>query len=302
MNVGQAIESVREWVDRHGSQIEGFRAAHLMGGILMLPHHAPFPSYCDIDFNIVCDGVEKTTTHDVAEGGLILEYSRVSSERYRTAEDILANPELAANLARDGILTDPHGILAPLQPTVAAQYAQRRWMQARCQYEQQILMQVLEGLRHVTTPAQALWPLANIALFLSGLLAEASLRPPTHRRSLILMREVLHAQGRADLYETTLRLLGWAHLSRPQVEHYLRDCTAAFDLAVVVTHTPVPFQAKFQPHVRPYIVTGAQEMIDQRYHREAMFWISGFLLFANTAVQCDAPAAENPAFKRCSIG
>jgi hypothetical protein len=59
----------------------------------------------------------------------------------------------------------------------------------------------------------------------------------------------------------------------------------------------VPFQFKLQPHVRPYIVAGAQEMIDQGYHREAMFWISGFLMFANAAIQHDAPDAEKPIFQ-----
>jgi hypothetical protein len=49
--------------------------------------------------------------------------------------------------------------------------------------------------------------------------------------------------------------------------------------------------------VRPYIIAGAQEMIDQGYHREAMFWISGFLSFANNALQADAPAAEKPYFQ-----
>jgi hypothetical protein len=59
----------------------------------------------------------------------------------------------------------------------------------------------------------------------------------------------------------------------------------------------MPFQVKFQPHIRPYIINAAQEMIEQGYHREAMFWISGFLLFANGAIQADAPAAQKPYFQ-----
>ena len=95
MNVGQAIACVNEWVARQGAQMPGFRGAHLMGGILSMPHDAPFPTYKDIDFNMVCEGVRETTTHDVAYNGLILEYSIVDSDRYRSPEDLLANPELA---------------------------------------------------------------------------------------------------------------------------------------------------------------------------------------------------------------
>jgi len=277
--------------------IDGFRAAHLMGGILTLPHDAPFPAYRDVDLNIVCDGVEETTTHDDTYNGLIVEYSLISVDKYRTPEDVLANPELAANLARDSILADPHGLLGPLQQVVASQYAERRWVAARVGYEQQMVLRILAGLHHEAAPAKAFWLLTSATLFLSGLLAEANLQALTHRRSLVLMREVLHAQGYAHLHEAVLRLLGWARLERQGVEQYLDDCAAAFDCAAVVTRTPVPFQAKLQPHVRPYLVDGAREMIDQGYHHEAMFWISGFLLFANTAIQCDAPAADKPRFQ-----
>jgi hypothetical protein len=149
---------------------------------------APFPSYRDVDFNIVVDDEMHTSaTHNVAYNGLMLEYSTVSIARYRSPEDVLANPELAANLAVDGILADPHGLLAPLHQAVSAQYAQRRWVLARCAYEQQVVVQVLEGLRGAATPTEALWLLSNVALFLSGLLAEASLRPPTHRRCLLAL-------------------------------------------------------------------------------------------------------------------
>lgn len=112
-----------------------------------------------------------------------------------------------------------------------------------------------------------------------------------------MMRDVLDVYGRPELQELMLRLLGFGHLSRQQVELYLRDCAEAFDRAAAITRTPVPFQFKLQPHVRPYLVGGAQELIDQGYHREAMFWISGFLGFANTAIQCDAPADEKPYFQ-----
>src|SRR5262249_10128265 len=149
--------------------------------------------------------------------------------------------ELAANLATDSILADPCGLLAPLQQAVAAQYPRRRWVQARCDYERQVILQALEAMHHVGSPFESLWPLTGAVLYLSGRLAGATLQAPTHRRCLVLMRDVLREQGLADLHEATLRLLGYAHLDRRQVEAYLDDCAAAFDRAVAVTRTPVPF-------------------------------------------------------------
>lgn len=297
MYVHQAIAYTREWVDANARQMPGFCGAHLMGGVLAMPKDALFPAASDLDFNVICEGVGETKTYDIAYKGLILEYSVVDAEQYRAAEIVLGNPELACNLAADGILADPGGLLGALHQEVAARYACRRWVQARCDYEKRVVLQALERLAHVDEPRKAPWPALSAALFLSGLLAEASLQPPTHRRSLVLLRDVLGAHGRADLHETLLRLIGFADLTRPQVESYLDDCAAAFDRAAAVTRTPVPFQYKFQPHVRPYIVDSAREMIEQSGHREAMFWIGGFLMFANAAIQADAPAMERPIYQ-----
>src|SRR6266545_5800444 len=297
MDVSQAIEHTRAWVEVQARRMPGFCGAHLMGGILALPKDAPLPAYKDVDFNIVCEGVRETETFDVAWQGLILEYSVVGVERYCAAEDVLASPDLASNLAAAGILSDPRGLLAPLSQAVAEQYARRRWVQARCDYERRMVVQCLDDLRRAETPLEARWHVLSAGLFLSGLLAEASLRPPTHRRCLVLMHDVLREQGREDLHEAALRLLGFGQVRREQVESYLDDCAAAFDRAAEVTRTPVPFQFKLQPHVRPYIVDGAREMIDQGCHREAMFWIGGFLMFANAAIQADAPAQERPIYQ-----
>jgi hypothetical protein len=275
----------------------GFVGAHLIGGVLEMPKDALFPPARDLDFNIVCQGIGQSKTYDIAHRGLILEYSVVEAEQYCAAEAILANPELACNMTADCILADPEGMLAALHQEVAAHYFDKRWVQARCEYEKRIVLQAIDGLSHVDTPAQAPWPMWSAALFLSGLLASARLQPPTHRRSLVLARDILQAHGRADLYEALLRLVGFADLTRPQVEGYLHDCAAAFDRATAVTRTPVPFQNKFQPHIRPYIIDGARELIEQDSHREAMFWIAGFLTFANAAIQVDAPPEERPIFQ-----
>ncbi len=96
-------------------------------------------------------------------------------------------------------------------------------------------------------------------------------------------------EGRPDLHEEALRLLGYDRFDRRRVEAYLAACAAAFDLAVAVKDRWAPFDFKLQPHVRPYIVEGAREMIDEGHHREAMFWIVSFLIIAHTAIQWCAP-------------
>jgi hypothetical protein len=96
---------------------------------------------------------------------------------------------------------------------------------------------------------------------LTGSIVIANLRPLTHSRCLILMKELLNRHGRAELEEAMLEVLGFAHLNRPQVEANLRDATETFDRAVKVTRTPVPYAFKLHSHVRPYVVEASQEMI-----------------------------------------
>lgn len=131
----------------------------------------------------------------------------------------------------------------------------------------------------------------------SGRVAIANLKPPTHRRCLILTRQLLEQHGQLELHEEILRLLGYHHLTREHVEGYWQSAAEAFDRAAEVALTPVQFGFKLRPHIRPYIVDGAWEMLDAGYHREAMFWIGGFLVIANGAIQADASPAERPYFQ-----
>jgi len=227
----------------------------------------------------------------------MLEYGVRSSERYRSAETVLADPELASNLAVQSILSDPAGLLHPLHTVVTQEYAKRPWVQARCDCEKQLVTHALEEVSQAASLEQALVPFIFALLYLAGLLLVADLRPPTQRRALVLMRDVLQQQGRGELQEQALGLLGSAHLTRPQVQAYLHDAASAFDRAVEVKRTAIPYEFKLNPHIRPYLVEGTQELIEQGHHREVMWLITAMLIIANTAIQLDAPQAEKPVFQ-----
>jgi hypothetical protein len=297
MNVGQVIELAKEWVEIYGSRTPGFCGAHLTGGLNYTPHDAPFSASSDVDVNIVLEGAHTSDPQDLPYKGLILEYGSLGLERYRSPELVLADPELAANLAVDSILSDPIGILAPLHTTVAKEYARRKWVLARCEAEKQRTRNGLEELQHANSPVEAMFSLVEFSIGITGLIAVANLTPPTHRRCLILMKGLLEQHGRVDLQEDMLKLLGFAHLQHGQVQAYLQDCAEAFDCAVRVTRTPVPFGFKLHAHVRPYVIDGMQEMIVAGYPREAMLWILAGMMIANGAIQADGSDDEKGYFQ-----
>ncbi len=297
MNTSQAIALAKDWVETHGRHVPGFCGAHLMGGLTYAPKDAPFADYRDIDLNIVLQDAPGGEVHDLLYQGRILEYGVVGLDRYRSAEAILSDIELASNLAVDSILADPLGLLAGLQPTVARDYARRQWVVARCDQMKNAAQQSLADLSQARSPVEALFPLGFFGLNVAGLLACASLRPPTHRRALLLQKDILEQSGHLALHEDLLAVGGMAQASRAQAEAYLQDGAAAFDKAVEVTRTPFPFQFKLHAYVKPYLIQGSQEMIDAGGQREAMLWIALSLLVANTAIQLDAPEADRPAFQ-----
>jgi len=297
MNVGQVIACAREWVELYGRHTLGFCCAHLMGGITTLPKDAPFPAYRDVDLNMVLHDLPERDIRDFAYNGLIMECGVFSRAEYRTAADVLASPELAPNLVVDSILADPAGMLARLHSAVAQEYTRREWVRARCAYMKNSVVQTLEAMAQARLAGALLFPLGRIVCDLAGLIAVAQLQPPTHRRWLILMRELLAPQGELALYEEVLRLFGVAHLTRQQVETSLEDCASAFGHAAAVYRTPILYGFKLHAHVRPYLVEGAQEMIAAGHHREAMLWLAVFFYIANTAIQRDGSAEVQQRFQ-----
>jgi len=300
MYVGEVIAIAREWMERHGRDLPGCQAAHLVGSLTGLPHNSIFAAYRDVDISIV-SSVEhsgEAAVLDIPYRGLIIECGFHSLADYRSAGKLLAHPGLAAHLAVDCVLYDPDGLLATVQPIVARDYRRRRWVLERCEAEKRDTLRLLEQAERAEAPGEymlALYSLVGMAL--CGLLMVATLQAPTHRRCLVLARDLLYERDRPELYEALLDLLGHATLSRAEVERWLALASVAFDRAVAVKRSPSPFGFKFKPHVRPYLIDGARELIEQGLHREAMWWL-GFVYFASNAViQNDGDAGEQPDYQ-----
>lgn len=309
MKVAETISIVREWVEQNGPQLPGFQAAHLIGSVTTMPQDASFPDYGDVDIALVCN-VETEQEH-VSPGGLIAERENLevlyrdviiecgfcSAGEYRSAETLLSNPELAPHLAVDSVLYDPHGLLGAVQPIVAREYRRRRWVQARCAAKQQETWQHLEELERAETPddyiGAILW---LVGTGLCGLLEVANLRATTHRRCLIIAHDLLSQAGRPDLHEALLALLGHADLARPEVEGWLTAMGEAFDRAVTVKRSPTSYTFKLHAHIRPYIVESARELIEEGFHREAMWWIALVYFACNITIQNDGSADEKATY------
>src|SRR6476469_7084638 len=160
--VSEVMEIVQEWVDLYARHRPNFVGAYLWAGITALPPDAPFPLYRDVDVVVVLPEGAQDDTVEVFYRGLMLEVISLDLKAHQDAEAILSNPSHGPNMATTQILSDPTGILVPLQQAVAADYGRRRWIQARCDAEKASAERQLDAMRQVANPVDSqepLWPL-----------------------------------------------------------------------------------------------------------------------------------------------
>ncbi len=296
MSTQQVIERTKEWVGMQAERFPGFLGAHLMGGITSMAASDPFPAYRDVDLHIILkDGTDIPGENaEALYKGLMIEAGFRQQTDYSTPEVILANPVIASHIAVPSIVSDPSGFLTRLHEGVAREYARRKWVLARCEAEKREAFGMLEIAAHIPDPLAAFGLLGYAGVYVSAVLALASLKAITGRRSYIQMRRILENSGRTDLYEGLLGVVGFPQASREQAERYLQDAAEAFDLAVRVKRTPHPFGHKMYAHLRPYLVEGSREMMDDGYYREAMGWTMAFYVNSMQIIQIDAPSKVTP--------
>lgn len=292
------IALVREWVETDAAHLPNFAGAYLWGGITALEADAPFKLWRDLDVVVVLTEGAPEDEGEVFYKGLSIEIIHKNLDEHYDADAALANPSAGPNLAATTILADPTGALTLLQQRVAAAFAQPRWIAARVDAEARDAQAALDAMvaadrLAADTPAQRMDAVRNVLSALSGMLAVAQLARPTTRRTIALLGELLAAQGRPDLLEEALQVMGSASMTEVGVRALLDDALNGVARAAQVYQTPIPYGFALRTHLLPYYREGALEMIDEGQHREAMYWVS-CLDTAYLALANDAPDAEKP--------
>ncbi|NTX06862.1 hypothetical protein [Myxococcus sp. CA040A] len=302
MNVREALQRTKHWVDTEGSRIPGFLGAYVAGSSTRMPLDAPFAPWRDVDIVIATTDANEVRMPplEFVHQEVIVECGCLDAKLFQRAEDIVATPEHADNLAAGVILSDPTGAFQKLHERVAVEFPRRPWVRARCEAHQRTFLTHLEQATQAR--AAGMYPLMLMhyhaaLVYLSGLVALSHLRPITVRQCFVLSGELLERQGLGALHEESLELLGSASLSKAEVEHFHADFMRAFDRAIEVKRGDIPYGFKLRAHLRRAYLEGTQEMIDAGRHREAAFWFFGLYFLALMVIQKDAPGDERPVFQ-----
>jgi hypothetical protein len=306
MNAQQVKQIASEWLKLNMAQYPGLRGAHFVGSVNTFPDEAHFPSYKDVDFHLVfSDGSPALENRgpfanllETEYRGVILEGGYKPVSDYSTPEMVLANPEIAHHLTVDSLMYDPDGWLRGLQEPVRREYARRKWVISRVEFERKGLEQ-WQGLRHFAHERDSsgfseIGLLGYHLSYLVALLCVATLQSPSSEYS--RMRDILLEYNRLDLYEEAIAVLSFQNISSDQAEQLLKEGAEAFDLAVQVRRSPHPFQHKLNPHQRSYFVDKCRSLLDAGLVEQAVGWMIAYYGSSINVILADGPNEVKPMF------
>jgi hypothetical protein len=308
ITAAHARQAARDWIEASLGQWPGLRAAHLVGGITTMPDDAPFPAHKDVDVHLIFDEGSPLPPSaspwmnilEVSFDGFSIEAGVKTVAEYRSAESVLANPEIAHHLTVDSVLYDPSGLLRDLRGTVRWEYRRKKWVLARIDHERSGFARALD-FRAPAADAHGASGEVNIlgysTTFIAAMLWVATLNPPRMGSGVFLrLRELLTFLDRLDLYEDVLATVGIGQFGPERATHLLEEATEGFDLAIAVGKTPGPFQHKLQGHLRPYFVDSCRSMLEHGHHREALGWVLPYHLATTDVIMAEGPESERPRF------
>lgn len=302
MKCYEVKRTVGRWVRNNLHGWPGLRAAHLVGSVAALPDDADLPLYKDVDLHLNFDPEVPTTLAlrdpflpiiEAEYEGLMLEAGLKPVSDYASAQVVLANPEIADHLRVNSIIYDPSGLLAALRDPVTAAFAKRRWVQARCDYEREMMqrpMRMAQGAEAAFGPAAPVGLAGYAFTFLVALLCIATLRPPTTGgRAWLRGREILREWGHPEYYDEWVQSFNLQGFTVERVTLRLEEAATLFDQAVAVKRSFVPFGHKMNAHLRPYFVETCRSMLAEGYPAEAAGWVTAYYLAATTILLVDGP-------------
>ena len=296
-SVREAKAAVARWVRGVAAAASGVEAACLAGSVAGLVDDAALPPGSDVDvWLVLADGAYPSDRGErfVQVDGLAVDVAYLPGAALRSSERILGDHSRAYAFARPNLLFDGDGRLTEVQAAVAAEYADRVWLQRRCEDAFDRLRKSVRGAQVVSQfeplHDQVLcwvYPLPAVA----HVVLAADLRTPVVRACYGELRDTLLRYGRGDAYESILEVLGFQGLGRAQVVALFDACCRALAAAGEVLATPFFGSRVLRPEAHEIAVGAARSLLQKGSHREALFPILWLHTMCIKALATDGAAA-----------
>lgn len=298
MLIGEAKAIARQWVTGEAAGIPGFHGALLHGSVVGRSDSAEHPAGSDLDLLIPVEGAIPASGAGKRDyGGLLLDVTYLPIAEIESPPKVLGRYQLAGSFRPSAIIADPSGELAPLCAAVAAAFADRQWVLRR---RGDARDNVFRHLASASTGDP--WPARVTSwLFAAGvtthILLVAGLVNPTVRSRYVAVRALLEGLALLPVHEELLALLGSAHITKSAVQGHLDALAPAFDAAAITKTSSVPFSSDISVGGRAMAIDGSQRLIDQGFHREAVFWIVATYARCLAVLHASAPESARRRFE-----
>ncbi|GAB2544686.1 hypothetical protein [Gracilibacillus alcaliphilus] len=301
MQIKEAIEKARSWVQTIAQKETGFVGAYLAGSIIQKSFDEVWPIHSDVDIMIVSSNIPELKIGKFMYDGVLLEATHLDSTLFCNKEMILSDYHLSYSFAHTLFLADPENSLTPLQKEVAEDYHKEYWIHRRCQ---QIKNKINSGLSSIPEEKpfheQVMGWLFPTSV-LTHLFLTAALENPTVRRRYEAVEKVLETYQMEDVYQALLKEINAVSLKKNDVQMSLHDLSDTFDLAAAYAQTPIFFLSDISLSAKSISIEGCQTLIDKNKHRESIFWIIATYCRCHIILATDAPeihADRLPYFKK----
>lgn len=294
MKKEEAGRRAQSWVSAYAANANGLRGAYISGSYLTTPPGAAWPESSDIDIVLVfAQGACPPKLGKLREQGALLEITCMGEEEFTSLEHILSTHYLAFALNAGALLYDPTGRFARLHQEVSAQYAQRPWVDARCEAFYHRIEQSVAGY---DPAAMALPQKVNGWAFTTGLtcfpLLLANLENCTVRKRYMAARRVLEAHGMGAFYSRLLSLLAPGPLGRGRLSAHMGELEKTFSLACGTSGPSAgyPFRRDISEEGAAVAIGGSWELLSTPYPEDAVFWMLATFARCHIIFDMDDPA------------
>ncbi len=284
---GDSIEIASNWINN--AELD-FSAAFIGGSVAYADPKSPYDAASDVDCYLVIDGDPPDgKIGKITVDGVLLDVSWLPWSQLENAEQ----HAVIASLIRFGhIVTDNTGNLTSLQQRIASTFMDPDAIEKRLDDMRGRIRGIAVDNRDLPAPELVmnwLFP-ATLATHIPLIRAGA---PLTVRKRLLAAKRVMDSGE----YEHLLRLYGFADISRSQAQKWLDETAILLDATQAEARNSSRFWAT-DLLARDIAIDGSQRLIDEGFHREALYWIiatSARCLVVRTDAGVDS-SAYLPAF------
>ena len=296
MKKEEARQIAQNWVETHRQEYPQAMGAYIAGSYLETPPGALWPESSDVDIVLVFpQGACPPKLGKFRENSLLLEVSCLEEGEFSTIEKVLSTHYLAYALQAGEILYDPQGCLARLHRQAAAQYAQPKWVNARCEAFYQRIAQSVSGYdpQAMTLPQKV-----NGWAFTTGItcfpVLLAALGNCTVRKRYTAARQALEAYGLGGHYPRLLQLLAPHPLGDRVLSQHMDQLEETFYLACASRGPSAgyAFRSDISPEGAAVAIGGSRQLIASAHPEDAVFWMLATFARCHIILDMDDPGAS----------